>query len=607
MDVKVHIDKYDLQVNGRFTYTRQVGDIGDVSTSNSSYTNSFSIIRDSNSTQAMKGLGLPGSTSKLPYVKFPGMLVVDELPIVDSNGWAIVSESNISNYKISIIDGNIDFWKAIEGVTLADLDLSEANYTKDRSGIINSFTSQYQKFIIGYYAKFQKNNPAYDINLLNPAISDKYILDQIFKYINMTYDMSINIDSWTVIGKESETPITTVILVMEAILSYGVFPYDESTNTYNFQFSNLELYEDTTFDSATRKITVAQTALYRTYVEFDKMTARYFIQPRDGDVYFIELPINHYLEVNGQWKNLGSDIYLDESDNIFLRFEPLQDDDLPTHGIYNSKIVGYGNITIDSYLFDLDRIDTNVYSFGDELGKITVKEFVKQIMHRYAFTLFYEDRNVVFLTLDERINASVEDLNKYFIEVQNESYIYLSYAQNNVMKMKYVDDGEDFNNGIIISDNKNLDLEKNIIESFTYSQDKEGVMEMWEYKGQNEGGVLLYEQIKGRFFSVRVDQRNENIQLRDGQTPINSHFGSIPFVDFSKTGFRYFKNVYYDSFENKILKETKFQKILLDMPLSVFMNLDLKKVYYIQQGNFLINKMTYKGLREVEAEIIKIN
>src|SRR5690554_2458656 len=188
MATRVVIKGIPLEVNGRFTYTRQVGDLGDVATSNASHTNSFSIIRDQNSISAFEGLSLSGSTSRVPYERFPGLLVVDEIPIVENNNsWANITESDLSNFKLSILDGNIDFWKAIEGLTLADIDLSEARYAKTRQGIIDSFSSPYSKYIMGDYGG---TVDPYDINLLNPAISEQYIWGQIFNHIGMGYEMT---------------------------------------------------------------------------------------------------------------------------------------------------------------------------------------------------------------------------------------------------------------------------------------------------------------------------------------------------------------------------------------------------------------------------------
>lgn len=600
-NARLRVNGVNLQVNGNFQYVRQVGDVGDIATSNANYTNSFSVIRDNNSIRALKGLGLPGSDSNAPYVRFQGMLYVDELPIIDNNGWALISETNLSNYKISIIDGNIDFWKAIESLNLSDIDLSEANYRKTRQGIIDSFTSPYQKYLIGYYATTEPRQSSFDINLLNPAISDKYILDQIFAHIGMSYQITPEIDTWTIIGRTEESETIDILnLVLETSNGYYIHPY--SNGSYDIDFVTVD-EDEATFNPSTKKITVAQAGNYKTNVSWTDLYARYVLTERDGMPFIQDLPINHYLQVNGLRRNLNDIVYLTPDDEIFLIFEPLTVFQLGEHGFDGYGIISYSSLTTFDYLFELERIDEAYYSFTDELSKLSVKDFIKQIMHRYGLTLFYENRKATFLTIQERIDADVIDLNDYFVEVKNEKYIYNNYAQRNIFRHKYDDETDSFNDGIILINNENLDFEKTIIESFTYSQDINGVMRMWNFKGQGEP----FEQIKGRFFSARADVHWDTIDLRAGITNLPSYTGEIAFVDFSKTGFRYYVNEYYREFQNLILNNAKIKTIQMDMPLSIFLNLDLKKVYYIEQENFLINKMTYKGLREVELEVVKID
>lgn len=600
-NARVRVNGNELQVNGRFQYVRQVGDVGDISTSNASYTNSFSVIRDNNSTRALKGLGLPGSMSDVPYTRISWMMYVDELPIIDRNGWAIVNETDQSNYKLSIIDGNIDFWKAIEDLKLSDLDLSEARYAKTRQGIIDSFESPYQKYLLGYYAYGEEEKTGYDINLLNPAISDKYIVDQIFSHIGMTYSLTPEIDTWTIIGRTDQSETVNVLnLVVELADGFKRHPYVDGR--YQVAYSNIEETE-ATYDTNTGRITVEQTGNYRPFVDWTQMYAGYVLRSQDGLPFVQDLPINNYLEVNGFRDPLDEVMYLLPSDEIYLRFEPLTEDQLGEHGFADHQILGIRELTTFDYVFELERIDEIFYSFSNELSKISVKDFMKEIMHRYGLTLFYKNRHAEFLTISERINADVEDLNDYFVEVKNEKYFHTQYAQINYLKHKYADPSDFFNDGVISIRNQNLDPEKTIIESFTYSQDINGIMEMWEYKGEG----VPYEQIKGRMFSARADVRWDSISFRDRDEPLPGYAGNVSFVDFSKTGFRYYVNRYYKEFEEKILNNFKMQTIKMDMPLSVFLNLDMRKVIYVQQSNFIINKMTYRGLRDVELEVVKIN
>lgn len=606
MATRIVIKGISLEVNGRFTYTRQVGDLGDVATSNTSHTNSFSIIRDQNSIRAFDGLSLSGSTSRLPYERFPGLLVVDEIPIVENNNsWANVVESDLSNFKLSILDGNIDFWKAIEGLTLADIDLSEAKYSKTRQGIIDSFSSPYSKYIMGDYGG---TVDPYDIDLLNPAISEQYIWDQIFYHIGMGYQMTPVIDSWLVVGKEADDPITNTLTHYLESVFYKKYDYIEDFG-YLLDWQQIDLV-DGTFDANTSKLTVSVAGNYNFDYQFVHAQTTLVLQAPDGTISLVDgFPLQISLQVNGEKFQSPQDVYLTPFDEIYLRFEPITPDRLDEFGYEGWTFIGYHKALVQDFIFELERYETVEFTFSDSLKNITVKDFIKLIMHRYSFTLFYEDRVCKFLTIDERINADVDSLNEYLVERKSENYIYRDYAQRNILAHKYDDGISDFNNGVIVSNNRNLNYEKELLESFTYSQDENGLMRMydWEVKEDSTGVYREYKPIKDRFFSIRMEMREETIQLTKGRDPIPAYVGIIPFAVFEQTGFRYFKNQYWTTFENRILKDSKRMKFKLDMPIVKFLRLDLKKVYHIKQSNFLLNKIVYRGNREVEVEAVKIN
>src|SRR5690554_2038903 len=126
--VELIIDGQTLELDDstKIKYTKQISDIFNISKIKSSYTNSFTIPRTPKNTQIFQGLGLVGSTSKIPYQKVPVTLKDNGFDVV-RNGWLDVKETTDS-YKINIIDGCIDFFKDIENINIGDLDLSEINH-----------------------------------------------------------------------------------------------------------------------------------------------------------------------------------------------------------------------------------------------------------------------------------------------------------------------------------------------------------------------------------------------------------------------------------------------------------------------------------------------
>lgn len=602
VDGRLIVEGKSLEINGKISYTRQVGDLGDISTSSTNYTNSLSIIRDNISIRSFKGLSLSGSRSRDPYVKLNGQLLIDEIPISDNNAWISILSTNNSNFRVSILDGNIDFWKAIEGLSLGDIDLSEANFSKTWQAIQDSWLSDYAKYIVGKYA--DEGGEPWDIRIMNPAISEKYILDQIFNHIGMDYGMTPNIDSWLVIPQDTEEEATAPVVLVELEADETV-PY---TDGYFPQYQNIVVNPDASFHQPTGVIIVDKQGYYR--YRFDSNMMKVSIIAKDASGYTVVMPdfnIDFYLTLDGERINTEQKYRADTNSIFKLVFAPPTNADLESMGYEGYTIVKYEDAEIVNFEFEFERVDDTVFTFSDSIGKIKAKDFIKYLMHRYSLTLFYKNRICNFLTIDERLSAETTDLNPYLIEKVEETYTYLDYAQKNYLKHKYAEEGEDFNNGILSIDNDNISEEKILLESFTYSQDENDFMEMWEWEIDEEGNKK-YKAIKNRYFSIRYETRYGPVSFRiDDETTTTPGNYYIPFAIFEETGFKYFTNEYYRNFENNILRDAKKIKYRLRMPFSIFRNLDLQKRFYIEQSEFLINKMTYKGNKEVEVEAIKIN
>src|SRR5690554_263865 len=406
-----------MQTTGNITYTRKVGDLADISTPNASFTNSFSIIGDNISTRAFKGLGIPSNISDVPYKKFKGVLLLEEV-VVSKNPWITILGKSKGNFKVSVLDGNISFWQAVQDLTLADLDLKDAIYAKTYEGITDSFTDENVKYIIADYGG--KINP-YEINHLNPAISEKYIWDAIFDKIGMRYSLTPDIDSWLVIGKSEERPYNFLLaLVLE--IDNGTHPDFEPT------YSNIEEYL-IDFEPTTRRIEILDEGVYKFSYNATTMTSQIAVMDSQGNISIENnMPINHYIEINGIQRNWDEEIYILPSDDVFVRFEPITNEQLQELPFFSDYTVHKGiNLTIFDYYFEAEKIETAEFTFEDDLQNVKVVDFVKWIMHKYALTLFYEDKFCNFMTMDERLNADVEDLNPYLIETIEERYLYLNY------------------------------------------------------------------------------------------------------------------------------------------------------------------------------------
>ena len=136
--------------NNGIKYTMQIADVLNIATVSASYTNSFSIPKTPYNTTIFQQLGIVGDTSQIPYERVPTSLNYHGFNII-SNGWLQINETT-EEYRVNIINGIIDFFKAIENKTMgADLDLSIFNHTKNIATVLASFDNPNYKYLIADY------------------------------------------------------------------------------------------------------------------------------------------------------------------------------------------------------------------------------------------------------------------------------------------------------------------------------------------------------------------------------------------------------------------------------------------------------------------------
>src|SRR5690606_38037597 len=185
----------ELIINGQYVdlkstgvkYVKQVNDLADVTTVNTSYSYSLKVSKTPNNTKIFKGLGIVGDTSRIPYTKNRTQLI-DNGAMIVSNGVSTIKETD-DDYKVVVQDGIIDFFRAIENKTIGtDLDLSELSHTKNAANIVASFTNPDYRYLISEYnGKTIKDgtlNPDYQV----PSINQMYIFEKIMAYAGYTYE-----------------------------------------------------------------------------------------------------------------------------------------------------------------------------------------------------------------------------------------------------------------------------------------------------------------------------------------------------------------------------------------------------------------------------------
>lgn len=617
MKTELLIQGERIPVKGSFKFTRQASDIGDVSTSNANYTNSFSLIRDARTIRALKGLSLKGSLSNIPYNRTESVLLVDDIPVI-RNGWMTVKESNIDTFKVSVVSGAADFWKAIQGVTLADIDLHEAEHDKTLDNFADNTEGPYFRYLVGDYggAEYMETNIGRFINVDHqiPSINEKYILDRIFEYIGMTYSLSVQIDTWLTYPKDtlSSTGFQDE-MKLDATGSYPKYDFPFYQAYYRPSLNVSMPSDHITYSTSQSRLTIGENGVYRFSFETGRMEAEYSFTSDEGG-HIRTLPINFRLIVNGTERKLPYEGVLNKGDRVVLMFQSLNNTEINEYiSLQQYDLVDVGPLQLTNFELTVEQREYTEISFGNALEDISASDFVKYIMMRYGLTLFSDEKEVQFLTINERLQAETQDLSRFYKARKKEQYTYSNYALKNALRHKYVNDSESFNDGYIYSNNLNLDNLKTLYESFVFSPNRDGSMQVFEgevkQKNEEKDAEVTYKSVEGRLYSIKTGEIQTQRVWFYSEVEDDAVFVDVYYeADATSSTFKNYVDDYWPEIE-RIIQNAKLLTVEMDMSIIHFMNIDLKKKVYLKQeaAFFLINKAVFNGGKNVELELIKID
>lgn len=278
-------------------------------------------------------------------------------------------------------------------------------------------------------------------------------------------------------------------------------------------------------------------------------------------------------------------------------------------------------MTIEGGQLQISELGVSEVDFRDAFIKYKVSDYLKEVMVRYSLTSFADSdiKHIHFMTINERINGEKLDWSSKYIKRNSESYIYKSYAQNNMVRHKYNEDNDDYFDGRLFVENKNLPQETLLYQSNTYVPSEElveynGIINptyivenypMFEVKvktATNGDLIADYKPLKGRFYVLKESESAETIYI-NGTLVVGFPLGLNSGVVFSQIF-----NTVYTEFE-KLLDYTKIIKVELALSRFEIATLDLKKVYYFEQehGFFIINNITYKSGGVTIGEFVRVN
>lgn len=625
----------DIKENEKVTYTMQVQDLADVSSVASSFTTSFKLPKTKNNYEAFKSLSLPSDTSNVPYVKNACKLYNYGTSLID-DGWLKLNSSDNDYFNVNIENGIIDFFKAIEGKTIGtDLDLTDTNHNKDLATVIDSFNRNDYTYIIADYNglnTYLKGEVTYiNVDYLVPSLNNKYLWDKVFNTIGYAYSGSIfNNELFTNLWitypkapptKADDEQFPDPVLRLSANKNNNI-NFVEDYDNLIIEF-NLENVTTNDVDFVNNKLTIKETGTYN-LIANSSGYADYIVEDNWGypagsqKQYFAPA-----LRINGVVKYLmnNSSLNLKQGDVVeFLYY-------------WNSAEGGYINgireVVFNSYDIKLNQISQQVVDFGSEFLDISITEYIKEIMIRFALTPFIdvENKSIKFLTLSERINTTnVIDWTDKFIQRTNENYIYKDYAQRNWFKHKYNDENATFNNGYLSVSNQTLQPQKDLYTSKFYSFNNEittfydsaftnNSFPIWNREIKetinNDTNVktfeVSYKGLSNRFYFIRRDIVTKSVKIGSQLLRIEDDIDTIPIVNTKNLSYSSVINNYNEF--SKVLNDTRIHEIELNLDINDLLNLDLEKLYYFSQENqyYILNRLTLDLTNSVQkGEFIRV-
>lgn len=632
VELIINNNKIELPKKTQIKYTKQISDIFDLSVVACSHTNSFEFDKTPRNSQIMQQAGISGDSSNIPYIENTAVLKSDGFDLISKGRFKLQSTSD--KYKGSVIDGMIDFFKAIENKTLGiDLDLSNFEHEKDLESVIESFTNQYYQYIIADYGGKNLYEDGINIDYLAPCFSVQRLWELIFSTFGFNCD-------YTNLGYLEGLYITYPKDIFEAQSNVLVAtllknPYS-TTNRQNiggrtyptsqYFWSSNVITEGSLINNW--KYVIPETASYN----FDLAIEMYCLYRR---VRFYSRAVNVWIDIlkngsvigsiqsdfqesdnTGEMRTTNFNLQCDAGDIIELSIW------CPQYLSFRSRSFYALDFRHKSTNFKISKTDLGTTLLQNELKDFQIKDFFKEIVWRTGLTPIYnfEENTVFFETLDNRIDfINAQDFSHCFIDRTDETYEN-GYYQKNVFKQKNNLDTDFTGDGFLYVPNVNLPDQKIIAQSKIYAPDKKIVTsfgsfstnqyKIWETETKdNDGAIEInYKGLSGRFYFIRKQQVSGTFKIISETLVAEDNVSTLPIAINTNTLFEeaVFNN--YSEYQ-KIFNNFRVHNIDLAMSINDFIGADLTKPFYFKKENayYICNKLTYQEGEKSNGEFIKIN
>lgn len=632
VELIINGNKLELPSRTQIKYTKQISDILDLANVSCSYTNSFTFDKTPNNSETMQQAGISGDSSLVPYQRNNAVLKEDGFDLI-SKGWFSL-QSTEERYKGSVIDGMIDFFKAIENKTLGlDLDLSNFEHTKNLNTVIASFTNDYYKYLIADYGGKTAYNNGINIDYLAPSFSVRKIWELIFSTFGFQFDNTnlSYLDNLFLTYPKDIAETQVYELIAEAVRN----PYISNSRVASGQFcepvsnyywSTTSFTEGIFLDNWKYRIPESSSYNFKLDIEMYATYRRggYYDRRLDVSVYLLKngLEIGTLLSDYNEGDNVGQERSLDfnlgceAGDIIEIKIRALNRRDF--RGKYFQMYEWRHNKTE----LKISKANLGSTTLGNELKDFQIKDFIKEIIWRTGLTPVSNSENntIYFYTLDSRVDFSnAQDFSHCFVERKSELY-QNDYAQKNRFRLKRDIETDTSGDGYLFVNNVNLPDEKTIVQSKIYAPDNKIITSLgdfntnqykiWETETKENDDVIevSYKGLSGRFYFIRKSEANGTFKLTSEKLSDEETVNYVPYANNINT---VFEEAVYNNYAEyqKIFNNFRIHNIDLAMSLNDFIGADLTKPFYFKQENayYICNRLTYQEGEKSTGEFIKIN
>lgn len=614
------------------TYTKQSSDLGDITKANSSYSWGFKMPKTKNNTSILRGLGLIGDVSRIPYQTYHCQIVDNGIEIVSYGLLKIQSTGD--DYKAFVQEGIVEFYDLIKTDTISQAIpefLDSLLHQATIPVIIASQLNNFYRYVVADYnytpADQTGTTTIIPKNSMIPSINLFHLFDQIMLSYGWTYNGLPDItNQWLTypITKAAIDPAPTIIF--DAVYDSATINRDYGSTQSRYEWVNRTLLFDPLFinEVANNEFKVLVGGSYQIqivvngYLNYD--------DPEEGQE---QLPIGLRLFQNNV--QIASD---SSASNAIQTYQVnlLQNATLDVFTeIFNDEIDYTRKLVLQQPTqIRILKLNETEIDFNAAFINYKVKDFFKEVLLRTAVTSYADAqiKHIEFKTLEQRLSSTPINWTSKYVSRLNESYVYKSYARENYYRHKYNDgDEQDYADGILVVDNENLAVEKTLYTSKIYAPSL-SVQEyknpsntyqvrnyqMWlgepkEIDDPNNAGekitVIEYKELKGRFYILQTGEQNfggvyiENDQNLMGVFTPALIQGGV------------FKTIIDEDYQlvRDVLNDTRIHTIELLLSKSDIMSLDLSAKYYFEKEHqvYLLNKLTWTEGKTTIGEFIRIN